>query len=361
MSKNKITGSTDRRTFLKASSLAAGSLIVPAWLSAKAFSSSDDAIRIGVIGCGGRGSGAVVQALSTSQNVKLVAMADAFRDRLDSCYENASKQTYRDAKGREIPTGERIDVPEEHKFVGFDGFSKVIPLVDVVILTTPPAFRPVHFEAAIEAGKHVFMEKPVATDSPGIRQVLATAQKAKDKKLNVVVGLQRHYQDKYTEWVQRMHDGAIGDILTSRVYWNSGGVWVKERQPEQSELEYQMRNWYYFTWVCGDHILEQHIHNLDVSNWVKQAYPTEAYGMGGRRMRTGPDHGQIFDHHYVEYSYEDGSRMISQCRHWQNTPSRVTEGFHGTKGSAPEPGKILSADGSRLFQYREKTPPNPST
>jgi predicted dehydrogenase len=252
-----------------------------------------------------------------------------------------------------------LAVDEAHKFVGFDAYEKVIPLCDVVVIATPPGFRPQHFEAAVAANKHVFMEKPVAVDAPGVRRVLAAAEEAKKKKLNVVVGLQRHYQKVYQEWVDRIHNGAIGDVTAGYVYWNSGGVWVRPREAGMTEMEYQMRNWYYFNWLCGDHINEQHIHNLDVGNWVKKAYPIAAQGMGGRRMRTGKEHGEIFDHHYVEYTYADGTKMISQCRHWKGTPSKVTEAFQGTKGSAPQPGQLLDGKGKSLMDYNDRKDPNP--
>lgn len=350
----------DRRTFVKASSLAAGGLILSGPLAAKAHSSVDDTIKVGLIGCGGRGTGAIVQALNSGQNVKLVAMADAFKDRLEKCYNHINQEEFTDwSSGEAIDVSTRIEVPEEHKFVGFDAYEKVLPLVDVVILTTPPGFRPLHFEAAVNAGKHIFTEKPMAVDAPGVRKVLAAAEKAKQKKLNVVVGLQRRYQKIYTNWVEAMQEGAIGDIVTSHVYWNSGGVWVRPREEGQTEMEYQMRNWYYFNWLCGDHINEQHIHNIDVSNWVKGAYPTKAYGMGGRRMRTGKNHGEIFDHHFVEFDYEDGAKMFSQCRHWKGTASRVTESFQGTNGSAPKPGILQTKSGYTLMRHNDKKDPNP--
>ncbi|MEZ4702740.1 MAG: Gfo/Idh/MocA family oxidoreductase [Rhodothermales bacterium] len=336
-----------RRQFVQATAAATAGLMASGNF---AFAQGADVIRIGLVGCGGRGTGAAVQALSTTQNVRLVAMGDAFRDRLDDSLKNIDEA---------IDDKTRIAVPEDARFTGFDAYKDVISRCDVVILTTPPGFRPIHFAAAVDAGKHVFMEKPVATDAPGIRSVLATAEIAKQKKLNVVVGLQRHYQHVYREWVKRIHDGAIGDITSSRVYWNSDGVWVRPRKPGQTEMEYQMRNWYYFNWLCGDHINEQHIHNIDVGNWVKQAYPVRAQGMGGRQVRTGKEYGEIFDHHFVEYEYADGSRMYSQCRHIQGTMSRVTEAFQGTDGSAPRPGLLLTQSGHTIWEYDDKNDPNP--
>jgi len=356
--------SPSRRDFMKLGSAAVvGSAVASSFpMSANAFYSSDDVIKIGIIGCGGRGTGATVQALSTKENIKLVAMADVFSDRLEESYEQITNP---DA-GHAAAVAGRVDVPQERRFVGWNAYQQLIPLVDVVLIATPPGFRPIHFEAAIAANKHVFMEKPVATDAPGIRRVLETAEIAKQKKLNVVVGLQRHYQAEYQEWVERIQNGMIGDITTARVYWNSGGVWVRDRASLEktagrklTEMEYQMRNWYYFNWLCGDHIVEQHIHNIDVANWVKDAHPVRAQGQGGRLVRTGLDHGEIFDHHFVEYEYADGSRMISQCRHMPNTMSRVTEAFHGTNGTAPRPGQLVSASGHTLFQHDSREDKNP--
>ncbi|MEM6648165.1 MAG: Gfo/Idh/MocA family oxidoreductase [Bacteroidota bacterium] len=352
----------NRRDFVKRGSAAVvGGLVASQLpLSASAYVRGDDTIRVGVIGCGGRGTGAAVQALSTKQNVKLVAMADAFEDKVEESYANITAADFEDYTGSaSSEIKDRIDVPKERRFSGFDAYKEVIPLVDVVILATPPGFRPVHFAAAVAAGKHVFMEKPVATDAAGVRSVLETAEKAKQKQLNVVVGLQRHYQTNYREWMKRIHDGAIGDITTSRVYWNGAGVWVRERKPGMSEMEYQMRNWYYFNWLCGDHIVEQHIHNIDVSNWAKGAYPISAQGMGGREVRNGKEHGEIFDHHFVEFEYADGSRMFSQCRHQQGCWNKISEAFHGTKGTAPAPGELYDADGNAIYKHRDKNDPNP--
>ena len=348
-----------RRDFVKTGAAAAlGGISLSHARPLRAQAPGADPIRIGLIGCGGRGTGAAVQALSTSQDVQLVAMADAFADRVESSYANLVSAA-EDSWSGGVDLTPRIDVPEDRRFAGFDAYEKVLPLVDVVLLATPPGFRPIHFAAAVDAGKHVFMEKPVATDAPGIRTVLEAAEVAKQKKLNVVVGLQRHYQTVYREWVQRLHAGMIGDIVLGRVYWNDGGVWVRERQPGQTEMEYQMRNWYYFTWLCGDHIVEQHIHNLDVANWVLGGPPVRAQGQGGRQIRNGPDHGQIFDHHFVELEYASGARVLSQCRHMPNTARRVSEAFHGTNGTAPQPGRIVSASGHALFEHDDDGDPNP--
>ncbi len=220
-----------------------------------------------------------------------------------------------------------------------------------MILTTPPAFRPLHFEYAINNNKHVFMEKPVATDIDGIKRIIKTGKLAQSKKLNVVVGLQRHYQRNYRAIKKMIDRGRIGDIISGQVYWNSGGVWVKPREKDQTELEYQMRNWYYFNWLCGDHIVEQHIHNIDVANWFIGANPISAQGMGGREVRKGIDHGQIYDHHFVEYTYPDGQIIASQCRHQKGCMNRVEEVFQGTKGSVT----INSANFALMKNKRKKT------
>lgn len=326
---------TNRREFLKSSSLITGGALLSSlpFASYGYHNSADDVIKIALIGCGGRGTGAAAQALSTKQNVKLVAMADAFSDRLEGAYTALTKRKYKNDAGEEINVAAKIDVPKERMFVGFDAYKQAMALADVVILATPPGFRPYHFEEAVRQNKHIFMEKPVATDAVGVRKVLAAAEEAKRKKLNVVVGLQRHYQRNYREAMDRIHDGKIGDIIGGSVYWVSGGVWNHPRKPGQTEMEYQMRNWYYFNWLCGDQINEQHIHNIDVANWVKQGYPTEARGTGGRQVRTGKEFGEIFDHHIVDYTYADGTLINSQCRHYEGTYSIVDERFLGTNGS----------------------------
>ena len=201
-------------------------------------------------------------------------MAEVFADRLEESYKNLQER-YK-GKGK-------LQVTDATRFVGFDAYKKAIDLADVVILTTPPGFRPLHFEYAVQQGKHVFMEKPVATDVAGIKRVLEAGKLARQKKLNVVVGLQRHYQKNYREVEKLIQAGKVGDLVSGQVYWNSAGVWVRPRKPAQTELEYQMYNWYYFTWICGDHILEQHIHNIDVANWFLGATPVSAQGNGWPR------------------------------------------------------------------------------
>ena len=349
-----------RREFVKQSGLLAGGILAAPLLSkANLFSGADNTIKIALVGCGGRGTGAAMQALLTKQNVKLVAMADAFRDRLDDCYKSLNADDlsdWTDEKNRNVKN--RIDVPEERKFIGFDAYQKAIAFADVVILTTPPGFRPIHFEEAVKQNKHIFMEKPVATDPAGIQRVLKAAGDAKSKKLNVVVGLQRHYQNSYRELFKRKD--LIGDITSAQAWWNNDGVWVNPRKPGQTEMEYQMRNWYYFVWLCGDHINEQHIHNIDVINWFKGSYPVRAQGMGGREVRTGKEFGEIFDHHYVEFHYADGSILNSQCRHQKNTMSKVDELLVGTKGKIfAGAANITDHKGKVIYQFDKKSENNP--
>ncbi len=348
----------NRREFVRNTSILTGGLFAaPLLANQRFFPAGNDEIKIALIGCGGRGTGAASQALSVKENTRLVAMADAFRDRLDDCYKTLTSSDNSEAK-RDIKS--RVQVPEENKFVGFDGYKKAMALADVVILTTPPGFRPIHFEEAVNQGKQIFMEKPVATDPAGIKRVLDAAEIAKSKKLNVVVGLQRHYQPVYREMMKRLHDGKIGEITSGQVWWNNDGVWVHPRKEGQTEMEYQMRNWYYFNWLCGDHITEQHIHNIDVMNWAKKGYPVKAQGMGGRSTRVGKDYGEIFDHHFVEFEYADGSILNSQCRHQKGTMSRVDELLVGTKGSvAFGKGLMKTTSGKVIYQHNGKNDPNP--
>ena len=342
-----------RREFVKKTALASSAILsAPLALEAMVKVNRESKLKLALVGCGGRGSGAAVHALTADDNVDLVAMADAFADRIETSLIGIQEHFEGEKK---------IRVKEKNRFVGFDAYKKAINLADVVILTTPPGFRPYHFEYAIQKGKHVFMEKPLATDPVGIRKVLDTAKIAKAKKLNVVVGLQRRYQKSYIELKKKIDQGAIGKIRSGQVYWNDAGVWVKKRLAGQTELEYQMRNWYYFNWLCGDHILEQHIHNIDVANWFIGDYPIYAQGMGGRQVRKGKDYGEIFDHHFVEFTYPSGAVISSQCRHIPGTMSRVDEVFQGTKGSIEiGKGEITDLEGRSQYKYpRLGQDPNP--
>jgi len=354
----------ERRRFLKGTAMVAGSMMVSGLpIESTAFvNPAEKEIKLALIGCGGRGTGAAMQALLTKENVKLVAMADIFRDRLDDSYRALTADEVSDWSGASGNIKAKVVVTEEMKFIGFDAYKKAIAEADVVILTTPPGFRPYHLEEAINQNKHVFAEKPLATDAAGVRKLFELVKLADDKKLNVVIGLQKHFNSKYKEIMKRVHDGMIGDIVSGQVYYNSEGVWMKERKPEYTEMEYQMRNWYYFTWLCGDQIVEQHIHNIDAFNWAKQSYPISAQGMGGRQVRTGKEYGEIFDHHYVEYSFEDGSLMNSQCRHIKGCMNKVAEKIIGTKGIVELQGNkgiISDYKGNVIYNHRSNDDPSP--
>lgn len=353
MNKNNISISSDRRKFIKASTAAATATVVAPNLLA-AFKGGDDEIKIGIVGCGGRGTGALKQALSTPGKTKVWAISDAFLPKAQALHDGLAN----DRKFKE-----KVDA-KDRIFDGFDGYKKVIDSgVDMVILTTSPGFRPTHFEYAVNAGKHVFMEKPVACDAHGVRKVLAAAQKATEKNLKVVVGLHRRYDVRYQEIIKRLQDGIIGDLITFRAYWNGSTPWTRPRKPGQTEMAYQMDNWYYFNWVCGDHINEQHIHNLDVCNWVMNDYPGIAQGQGGREVRKGKDQGQTFDHHNVEFVYgnkwNSGVRMFSACRHIRGCWNNVSESVHGAKGYAIiSRGEIYNSDGEQIFKA-ERSPKHP--
>lgn len=343
---------TTRRQFVAGSTTAAVSAALAANIAIPraAYAQSSEEIRIALIGCGGRGSGAAGQALATEGKVKIVAMGDAFEDRLNGSLEGLVNKFKNDKQ--------RVEVANDSKYVGFDAYRKIIDRtdIDLVILTTPPGFRPMHFEYAIQKGKHVFMEKPVATDATGVRKVLAAAELAKKKNLKVGVGLQRHHQAQYIETVGRIKDGAIGDLTHLRCYWNGNRPWNRGRGGNQTEMEYQMRNWYYFNWICGDHICEQHIHNLDVCNWLMEGYPVEANGQGGRQNQGEAKVGEIFDHHFVEFTYANGVKMWSQCRHIGGCWNEVDEYAHGTKGWARVGGHIRLNNGE---EWRARGGKNP--
>jgi predicted dehydrogenase len=314
---------TSRRDFLKASGVAAaaGALAAPA-----VHAAGSDLLRVGLIGCGGRGTGAVAQALKADANVRLVAVGDAFADRWQDCLATLGKDRHVAAK---------VAVASDHCFTGFDAYKHVIAASDVVLLCTPPHFRPLHLKAAVEAGKHVFAEKPVAVDAPGVRSVLATCAAARKKGLSVVSGLCLRYDNGFKETVRRVHDGAVGDIVALLANDYRGRIWVKPRKPGWTDMYWQMRNWYYFTWLSGDFNVEQHVHFLDVCAWaIKNMYPARAVGLGGRQVRTGPEYGQIYDHFSVVYEYADGTKLFSNCRQQPGCHNDMSAHVLGTKGRA---------------------------
>ncbi|MHA3775636.1 Gfo/Idh/MocA family protein [Verrucomicrobiota bacterium sgz303538] len=333
---------TRRQFIATASTAAAVSAATHAFAAPK-----NDKIEIALVGCGGRGTGAASQNLKVSQDIQLVAMADIARDRLDKSLEILKKQ---------YPN--QVDVSPSSQFIGFDAYKEAIALADLVLITTPQGFHPYHLAEAVQQGKHVFVEKPLAVDAPGVRRVLVAAEVAKKKNLKIGVGLQRHYQPAYQETVKRLHDGAVGDITSMSCYWLGNSRAGVKRLPEETELQYQLRNWYYFTWLSGDFIVDQHIHNIDIINWIKRGHPVRAQGMGGRQVRNDKTlHGQIFDHHFVEFEYADGSKLYSQCRQGQpGTHQKVSEHVVGTKGSADlnVQGRIFRITGPNAWELKLK-------
>ncbi len=340
-----------RRSFLKTSTTVAASAVLSTSIARTAHAAGDDQIRFVVVGCGGRGTGAADQIMNTKGNTKLVAVADAF--------ERNAEQTIRSMSGRHK---DKVDVPQDRIFTGLDAYKRAIDVdCDLVVIATPPGFKPQQFEYAVSKGRHVFMEKPVAVDAPGTRRVLAAVEESKKKNLTVAIGLQRRHEPQYTETIQRIHDGAIGDIIAMRVYWNGDGIWYRNRQPNQSEMAFQTNNWYHFNWLSGDQICEQHIHNIDVGCWVKNAYPVECNGMGGREQRMGGDatKSQIFDHTFCEFTFPDGTKMFSQGRHLRGGWNHVGEFAHGSKGTADPSGEIFGENawkfsGQRLNGHQQE-------
>jgi predicted dehydrogenase len=322
----------DRRNFLKHTSAAAvgGAIASQLVRPGMVHAAGDETLKIGLIGCGGRGSGAALNAMRADPNVKLTAMGDLFADQIDKSRRNIESS----AKGEEI--ADRYAVDDDHCFTGFDAYQKVIDSgVDVVLLCATPHFRPRHLAAAIEAGKHVFCEKPVAVDAPGVRSVLETAQKAKEKSLSIVSGLCWRYDYGVRETVNRIKDGAIGDLVAIHTNYLTGTLWHRGRKPEWSEMEYQLRNWLYFTWLSGDHIAEQHIHSLDKAVWLmNDELPARCFGLGGRQVRTDEKWGDIYDHHAVCYEYPNGLKVFAYTRQMEGCWNEVDDFVYGTQGNA---------------------------
>ena len=329
-----------RRDFLKRSAATvAGATLGGLSIARSAHAAGDDTLKVALIGCGGRGTGAAANCLNVKDKTKLVAVADAFEQRARGA-QGSLKNQY----------GDKVDIPDDRVFFGFDAYLKAIDCaVDMVILATPPGFRPVQYKAAIDAGRHVFMEKPCCTDAAGFRTLTEANKKADQKGLKVGVGLQRHHLPHYVETIKRIHDGALGDIKLLRVWWNMGNIWTKGRQPGDTEMMYQVRNWQYFDYFGGDNIVEQHVHNLDVANWVMKDHPVEANGMGGRQRRDEfRDMGHVYDHHFVEFTYANGAKMLSQCRQMPGCWNQVGEEAIGLKGSSNCAGSIA---GQNAWNY----------
>jgi len=344
---NKAKSEISRRSFIRAS--AAASLAAVAFDSSRVFAAGSDNLRVGLIGCGGRGTGAAIDCVKSSENVQIAAMGDLFGDRLDKSLAKLSRDV-----------DDKVTVTKDTSFRGFDAYKKVLECdIDMVILATPPHFRPLQLGAAIEAGKHVFMEKPVAVDPVGVRSVIASAELAEQKGLAIVAGTQRRHQAHYLEIMKRIHNDAIGQIVSGQCYWNQDALWVdaaaenwkKRTALGWSDMEWQCRNWLFLTWLSGDHIVEQHVHNIDVINWAIGEHPVQCLGMGGRQVRTGPEFGNIFDHFAVEFEYPDGVRVLSMCRQTEGCDHRVSERVVGTKGSAYTDGSNASIEGPNAYKY----------
>jgi len=327
-----MSDTVSRRDFLAAGAAAATTLV-----AAKMYAQTSQTMRVGVIGCGGRGSGAIQNVLEADKDVKIAAICDLV--------ESKAKGTLAGLKKR---SPDRVMATEETVFSGLDGFKKLLAVPDInyVILATPPGFRPYHLEAAVEAGKNIFTEKPVAVDVTGIRKCLEAAKKSREKGLHIVAGTQRRHESGYIETMKRLHDGEFGDILSARVYWNGNTPWFHPRQKGMTDAQYQLYNWYHFLWLCGDHIVEQHVHNLDVANWAMGATPVKVSGMGGRSNRPVGDPkevGNIFDHFALEYEYPNGVIVESFCRHIDGAEGNVSENFVGTKARVhTQPGTYLA-------------------
>ncbi len=361
--------SVSRRDFLKRSSVAMAGAAALSELPfvTTSHAAPDDPIRIGLIGCGGRGTGAALDALGVAtkitypqprggyhtevvaddgkilnKNVQVVALADVFPDRLNFCRAQLDKLG--------------MHVPDEKCFIGFEAYKQLLAVSEInyVLLATPPHFRPVQLMATIEAGKNAFIEKPVAVDGAGVKLVMAAGELAKKKNLTIGSGTLRRKLPSYIETIKRIHDGAIGDLIYACAYWNGNPVWSVDREPAWSDMEWQLRNWAFLTWLGGDHIVEQHVHNLDIMNWVLNAHPLKATALGGRQVRTDARFGQIYDHFAVEYEYPHGVRMFSQTRQMPACENKIGENVRGTKGTSDCNTWIRGADQKETYRYPGK-------
>ena len=335
----------NRRSFLKSSGIAliGSTLAYHSGVSAPLTGTKKPALKVGLIGCGGRGTGAAVQALQADPDVVLTAMGDVFEDRLNEAYHEIVKVA-----------NDKVKVNNQNKFVGFDAYLKVIGSgVDVVLLATPPVFRPDHLMAAINAGKHVFCEKPVAVDAPGVRKVLLAAKKAQEKKLSLVSGFCFRYDLPNRAIFGKILNGDIGDIRTVCTFRNGGELWSKPRKTDWSDMTYQMRNWYYYNWLSGDFIVEQAVHSLDMMSWVMgDKMPVKATGTGGRQVRTDDIYGNIYDHFAVEFEYENGAKGFHFTRQQAGTSSRNTVEVMGADGNALiNIGRIYEITGKNAWKY----------
>jgi predicted dehydrogenase len=349
MTEQRKTSAPTRRDFLATAAATGTALATGLSLVQNVHAAGSDEIKVGLIGCGGRGSQAGENVLSAAPGVKIIALGDVFEVRTRGCRESLKRflqEDKKDPKKNEMARkyGNSVDLPDDRLFVGLDAYEKVlnVPEVNYVILATPPGFRPLHLQAAVAAGKNIFTEKPVGVDGPGIRKVLEAYEEAQKKGLAIVAGTQRRHQLGYLETMKRVKDGDIGDLTALRCYWNNSGIWFHKREdmakdhiPDTGDLAYQLYNWYHFLWLCGDHIVEQHVHNLDVCNWAMGSHPVKAVGVGGRHCRPQGDPnvvGHIFDQFCVDFEYPGGIHMLSMCQHLPTCESNVSEASIGTKG-----------------------------
>jgi myo-inositol 2-dehydrogenase/D-chiro-inositol 1-dehydrogenase len=342
--------SATRRDFLKSSAVAASAAVATQLSLPAVYAAGSDVIKVGLVGCGNRGRGAAENVLDSAPGVRIVALGDTFADPLQKACEILTNFAQRqNIKER----GNAVDLPESRCFVGLDAYQKVIncPEVNYVILATPPGFRPIHIEAAVAAGKNLFAEKPVGVDGPGIRKVLAAYEEAQSKGLAIGVGTQRHHQLAYVETLKRIHDGAIGDLVGGRCYWNTNTNTKRLAKPGTPDVAYQIRNWYGYPWLSGDHIVEQHVHNLDVLNWAFAAHPLAAVGMGYRVPRD-LGFGPIFNFFAIDLEYPKGVHALSMCRQISNCANGIDEHLVGTKGMCHV--NAYEINGKRLYADKEK-------
>jgi myo-inositol 2-dehydrogenase/D-chiro-inositol 1-dehydrogenase len=340
-----------RRQFVKAAGLSTlGSAVVKdlLWASGSFWTSNSDTLKVGLIGCGSRGTGAAEEALNADSNVVLSAMADAFSDRLE--------ESYATLKGK---LKEKVQVSDSHKFVGLDAYRKLIDSdVDVVLLAAPPAFRPAHLEAAVNAGKHIFSEKPFAVDAPGLRRVIAAAKKAEAKRLSLVSGFCWRYHLPKRETFNRVLNGQIGEILTAEATYNTGELWHKERQAGWTDMEYKLRNWLYYNWLSGDHIVEQAIHSLDMLQWAMgDVMPLSVTGIGGRQKRTNKKYGNVYDHFGLIYEYPNGAKAYFFCRQQADTAPSYGVEFVGKEGKCIVDCRtgVHEIKGTKPWKYEDET------
>lgn len=338
---------SSRRRFLSTSTTAAAGALAAQLVVPRAVrAAGSDHVKVGLVGCGGRGTGAAQQALSADKGAQLTALADLFPDQLERALANIRKSHEKQVK-----------VTPETCFSGFDAYKQLIDSgVDVVLLCSPPGFRPAHLAYAVEKGKHVFTEKPMAVDIPGVHSVLATLEKAREANVSIVAGFCYRYSYPERELFKRVHDGAIGKVHTVYGVYNTGSLWSKPRKPEWTDMEWQIRNWLYFTWLSGDHIVEQHVHNIDVANWVLGGHPIRANGVGGRQSRLDPSYGHIFDHFCVELEYPNGARVMSMCRQQDGTARYVGERIAGTRGVLDTTDRTAALTGAKSWTYEAPEP-----